>query len=86
MQQWFDSFTFGPSAVMRKIAKTLLSRKEAFLACAIHPYSNGITEGTNNKIKLLKRRDYGYRNMERFKLRIRLETGSLFKHVNYNLW
>ncbi|WP_082193931.1 MULTISPECIES: transposase [Bacillaceae] len=62
---------------MRKIAKTLLTRKASFLAAAVYPESNGKAEGTNNKIKLIKRRAYGYRNMERFKLRIRLETGCL---------
>ncbi|OAH54294.1 ATP-dependent protease [Domibacillus aminovorans] len=47
------------------------------MAAAVYPESNGKAEGTNNKIKLIKRRAYGYRNMERFKLRIRLETGCL---------
>jgi len=32
-------------------------------------------EGTNNKIKLIKRRGYGYRNLERFFLRLRFELG-----------
>ncbi|QKS70477.1 transposase [Paenalkalicoccus suaedae] len=32
-------------------------------------------EGINNKIKLIKRRAYGYRNNEHFKMRIYLETG-----------
>ncbi|WP_243292009.1 transposase, partial [Bacillus sp. FJAT-47783] len=30
---------------------------------------------TNNKIKLIKRRGYGYRNDKHLFLRIRLETG-----------
>jgi len=32
-------------------------------------------EGTNNKIKLIKRRGFGYRNNAHLFLRIRLETG-----------
>ncbi|OAH60173.1 ATP-dependent protease [Domibacillus aminovorans] len=47
------------------------------MAAAVYPESNGKAEGRNNKIKLIKRRAYGYRNMEHFKLRIRLETGCL---------
>lgn len=34
------------------------------------PYSNGFTEGCNNKIKVLKRNAYGYRNFKRFRNRI----------------
>ena len=34
------------------------------------PYTNAYTEGTNNKIKVLKRIGYGYRNYERFRKRI----------------
>lgn len=35
-----------------------------------YPYTNGFTEGCNNKIKVLKRNAYGYRNFERFRKRI----------------
>lgn len=34
------------------------------------PYSNGFTEGCNNKIKVLKRNAYGLRNFPRFRNRI----------------
>lgn len=34
------------------------------------PYTNGFTEGCNNKIKVLKRNAYGYRNYSRFRARI----------------
>lgn len=32
-------------------------------------------EGTNNKIKLIKRRGFGYRNDDHLFLRLQLETG-----------
>lgn len=38
----------------------------------IYKYSNGITEGFNNKIKVLKRNAYGYRNFDNFRKRIML--------------
>ena len=38
------------------------------------PYSNGFTEGTNNKIKVIKRNAYGYRNFENFRNRILLSS------------
>ena len=34
------------------------------------PYTNGFTEGTNNKIKVIKRNAYGVRKFERFRNRI----------------
>ena len=34
------------------------------------PYTNGFTEGCNNKIKVLKRNAYGYKNFNRFRNRI----------------
>ena len=38
------------------------------------PYSNGYTEGTNNKIKVIKRNAFGLRNFERMRTRILLNT------------
>ena len=35
-----------------------------------HPISTGPLEGLNNKIKVLKRAAYGYRDMEFFGLRL----------------
>lgn len=42
-------------------------------------YSNGITEGFNNKIKVLKRNAYGFRNFDNFRKRIMLNC---IKHGN----
>jgi len=53
----------------------LITREEALLDTIISPLSNGIMEGTNNKIKLIKRHGFGYRNEDRLFLRLRLETG-----------
>ena len=36
------------------------------------PYSNGFTEGKNNKIKVLKRNAFGFRNFDNYKKRILL--------------
>lgn len=38
------------------------------------PYSNGFTEGCNNKIKVIKRNAYGYRNFKNFRNRILLSV------------
>ena len=44
--------------------------KEPILNSFDHPYSNGYTEGFNNKIKVLKRISFGLRNFERSRNRI----------------
>jgi Transposase and inactivated derivatives len=55
---------------LRVMAKTLAAYRFGILACYDHPISSGPIEGTNNKIKTLKRQAYGYRDTEFFKLRI----------------
>nr|WP_312048641.1 transposase [Exiguobacterium profundum] len=66
----FQSHPFGPLA---KITKAIQNREEAMRRTILFSLSNGKMEGTNNNIKLIKRRGYGYRNLERFFLRLRLE-------------
>lgn len=51
-------------------SKTLVNWHTGILNSFDAPYSNGFTEGCNNKIKVLKRNAYGYRNFERFRKRI----------------
>ena len=43
-------------------------------------YTNGFTEGCNNKIKVLKRNAYGYKNFRRFRNRIL----HIFSHMQQN--
>ncbi|WP_084778121.1 transposase [Saccharibacillus sacchari] len=68
-------FSFHRIAAVGQIAKAVSSRKEGVLAAAVNVESNGPEEGINTKIKLLKRRAYGYRNMTHFLQRIQLKTG-----------
>ncbi|NYS49964.1 transposase, partial [Streptococcus danieliae] len=43
----------------------LLKKEESIRLALSVPYNNGLVEGTNNKIKLLKRSAFGYRKHER---------------------
>ena len=45
-------------------------RKESILRAFETSYTNGFTEGCNNKVKVLKRNCYGVRNFSRFRNRI----------------
>lgn len=56
--------------VLKKIANTLLAHRSGIFAWFKYPISTGPLEGLNNKIKVLKRQAYGYRDNEFFKLKI----------------
>lgn len=51
-------------------AKTYRNWSEGILNAFKYKYTNGPTEGFNNKIKVLKRISYGMRNFNRFRTRI----------------
>lgn len=61
-------------------AKTFLNWSEGILNSFDYKYTNGFTEGCNNKIKVLKRNAYGYRNFKRFRNRIL----HMFSHQRQN--
>jgi transposase len=54
---------------------TMLSNWSKYILNAFEcPYTNGYTEGTNNKIKVIKRNAYGFRNFKNFRNRILLAS------------
>lgn len=53
-----------------KLGKTLVQHTDGILAYFDHRISSGPLEGTNNKIKVLKRDAYGYRDDEFFRLKL----------------
>ncbi len=53
-----------------RIAKTITRRLHAILAWYDYPISTGPLEGINNKVKVLKRMAYGYRDDDFFGLRL----------------
>jgi transposase len=56
--------------LLKKFAKTLRRHAQGILAWYDYPISTGPLEGTNNKIKTMKRQAYGFRDQEFFKLKI----------------
>ena len=57
-------------SMLQKMAKTIAVYSFGILAYYDYPISTGPLEGTNNKIKTMKRQAYGFRDMEFFKLKI----------------
>ena len=54
----------------KKCSDTMIKWSNGVLNSFDVTYTNGFIEGCNNKIKVLKRNAYGYRNFERFRNRI----------------
>ena len=57
---------------LNECAKTYSNWIEEIRNSLLVPYSNGVMEGYNNKIKVLKRVAFGFRNFQNFKARILL--------------
>ena len=70
MKDWIYSAQKCDLKEYHSCASTLLNWQKGILNSFEVPYTNGFTEGCNNKIKVLKRNAYGYSNFERFRKRI----------------
>jgi transposase len=56
--------------MLEQMARTLEDHSAGLLAYYDYPISTGPLEGTNNKIKTMKRQAYGFRDLEFFELKI----------------
>lgn len=70
MYQWILLAQASRLTDYSKCADTLQNWAKPILNTFRYPFTNGFTEGCNNKIKVLKRNAYGYRNFARFRNRI----------------
>lgn len=70
MKEWIYSAQGSNLREYHNCANTLLNWQRGILNSFEVSYTNGFTEGCNNKIKVLKRNAYGYRNFELFRKRI----------------
>jgi len=70
LTDWIKRARASGIRMLMKFAKTLATHRTGILAYYDYPISTGPLEGTNNKIKTMKRQAYGFRDLEFFKLRI----------------
>jgi transposase len=70
LDQWTEQARGLDNKHFAKLADTLDDHRPGLLAWFSHRISTGPLEGLNNKIKVLKRQAYGFRDMEYFKLRL----------------
>jgi transposase len=67
---WLGRAEASGIKVLRQMAKTLTAHRSGLLAYYDVMITSGPMEGTNNKIKTMKRQAYGFRDKEFFKLKI----------------
>lgn len=75
---WLNSVDTSDLKPFKRCVNTYFNWKPGILNSFDAPYTNGFTEGCNNKIKVLKRNAYGYRRFDRFRNRIL----HIFSHQN----
>ena len=61
----------SPFEALQTLGKTLESWSKEIVCMWRFTKSNGITEGFHNKMELIKRRAYGFRNFENYRLRVK---------------
>ena len=67
---WIKRAEVSGITLLKKFAHTLAAHRIGLLAWYDDPISTGPLEGTNNKIKTMKRQAYGFRDTEFLKLKI----------------
>lgn len=70
LYNWFQKAWSSGISLLKKFADKLAAHRTGILNYFDHHITTGKVEAINNKIKVLKRRAYGYRDMEYLKLRI----------------
>ena len=70
LDDWIRRAYISKISMLVKFAKTLAAHRTGILSYYDYPISTGPLEGTNNKIKTMKRQAYGFRDIEFFKLKI----------------
>lgn len=80
-QELLDQLISRPNlpTTMRRVKRTLAKHRQEIIASFYTQLTNGPIEGTNNKIKVIKRTAYGFLNFFHFRIRIlvSLKTSNL---------
>ena len=81
LDAWLAEAEATTSPHFNRLAKTLRKHRQGLLSYYKHNITSGPIEGMNNKIKVLKRQAYGFRDMVYFKLRLLFLHESSFELV-----
>lgn len=83
---WIDDAKKSPFKPFHKVANTMRYWMDKILNYFDCKVTNARTEGTNHKIKNIKRRAYGYRNLQRFRTRVMLECTGMTRDRVFVDW
>lgn len=70
LKQWLQEARDSDLKPFQRTARTLVNWQKEVLNYWRYPLTNAMVEGKHNRVKVLKRRAYGYRNDRTFSLRI----------------
>ncbi|MDA3844992.1 MAG: ISL3 family transposase, partial [Vallitaleaceae bacterium] len=70
LKAWYMFVSVSDIPAFNNCMQTIINWEPYILNSFRCPYTNGYTEGVNNKIKVLKRNAYGVKNFDRFRTRI----------------
>ncbi|MBN2088332.1 transposase, partial [candidate division KSB1 bacterium] len=81
---WLETVVATTLEPLKKFARLVKRHLHQILSYFAHPLSSGLAEGLNNLIATVKKKAYGYRNMEYFKLKILQQNQKyqLLTHTN----
>ncbi len=77
LKQWTRRCQQSSLYPFQALARRLNRWKDGILAYFDHPITNAVSEGINNKAKVLKRRSYGFHDFEYFILKLMSATDAL---------
>lgn len=75
LEVWVGNLEAAGLPEFTRLWRTLSHWREQILAYFDDPQTNAYAEGITNKIKVMKRRGYGHRNPERYRLKVLLSCG-----------
>lgn len=75
--RYIQDLKASPFESMNTLGKTLDSWSEEIVRMWRFSKSNGVTEGFHNKMEMISRRAFGFRNFENYRLRVRVLCGSI---------
>ena len=75
LNKWFDNVATAGIEEFKKVISTIKTYLYGIVNYFTHRVTNAASEGFNTKITVLKRRAYGFRDLEYFKLKILQSCG-----------
>ena len=71
LEDWYDMAKMLDHPEVNKFIKTLQKHEYGILNHADYPIDTSILEGVNNKIKVIKRKAYGFRDQHYFTMKVK---------------